>query len=328
MRPVLHYMMGGVHTDIHGATPLTGLYAAGEAACVSINGANRLGSNSLAELLVFGARAGRAAAEYASQRSTPAAQPGAGARLPMRSGGSKREYLHKTGGTRDDRDAARGDAAYDGSTARGIYRDARVAGWKRPSKLARAAGAATRRSALDDHSRTFNTELIAALELGFMLDVAETIVHCALHREESRGAHQRTDFPERDDNKFLAHSLVLAPTPMGRRRIELSAGDDHPLAAGRRVYGSSLNRRRKVRVNGRHDHSGGGAVLARDRRRAALSRVSRSRCARTGWSSTRSTTSRTARRLAHVPLVVPDGHLRQLRHDGQRRTEADLRDPS
>ena len=67
MRPVVHYMMGGVHTDINGATPLPGLYAAGEVACVSINGANRLGSNSLPELLVFGARAGRAAAEYASR---------------------------------------------------------------------------------------------------------------------------------------------------------------------------------------------------------------------------------------------------------------------
>ena len=80
MRPVVHYMMGGVHTDIDGATPLAGLYAAGEVACVSINGANRLGSNSLPELLVFGARAGRAAAEYASAATdlSPCCRPGPG----------------------------------------------------------------------------------------------------------------------------------------------------------------------------------------------------------------------------------------------------------
>src|SRR4029453_7608244 len=71
VRPVVHYMMGGVHTEIHGATPLAGLYAAGEVACVSINGANRLGSNSLPELLVFGARAGRAAADFASTQQVP-----------------------------------------------------------------------------------------------------------------------------------------------------------------------------------------------------------------------------------------------------------------
>ena len=81
MRPVVHYMMGGVNTDINGATPLPGLYAAGEVACVSINGANRLGSNSLPELLVFGARAGRAAAEYAATRHrNPAGRAGAGSR--------------------------------------------------------------------------------------------------------------------------------------------------------------------------------------------------------------------------------------------------------
>src|SRR3970282_1867376 len=75
VRPVVHYMMGGVHTDTDGATPLAGLYAAGETACVSINGANRLGSNSLTELLVFGARAGRAAAQYALEAKTPTGNP-------------------------------------------------------------------------------------------------------------------------------------------------------------------------------------------------------------------------------------------------------------
>src|SRR6202050_4880064 len=97
VRPVQHYMMGGVHTDTNGATPLKGLYAAGEAACVSLNGSNRLGSNSLSELLVFGARAGRAAAEYASQVAMPAANPV----LALGSDeerGIEHEYLRKTGG--------------------------------------------------------------------------------------------------------------------------------------------------------------------------------------------------------------------------------------
>ena len=97
VRPVVHYMMGGVHTDIHGATPLPGLYAAGEVACVSINGANRLGSNSLPELLVFGARAGRAAAEYAPAQNDPGAG-GAGAGTTTSSGGCDTSFLHKTGG--------------------------------------------------------------------------------------------------------------------------------------------------------------------------------------------------------------------------------------
>ncbi len=98
VRPVQHYMMGGVHTDTNGATPLKGLYAAGEAACVSLNGANRLGSNSLSEILVFGARAGRAAAEYASQAAMPSANPV----LALGSDEERRienEYLRKTGGS-------------------------------------------------------------------------------------------------------------------------------------------------------------------------------------------------------------------------------------
>ena len=117
----------------------------------------------------------------------------------------------------------------------GIYRSADSLA-KARRHAARAAGAICVDVGIDDHSRTFNTELIAALELSFMLDVAETIVACALAREESRGAHQRTDFPARDDERFLAHSLVhreCRRDAAGR----VPAGDDHPLAAGERVYG-------------------------------------------------------------------------------------------
>ena len=112
VRPVVHYMMGGVHTDINGATPLPGLYAAGEAACVSINGANRLGSNSLPELLVFGARAGRAAAEYASSSKDRRAAVIAQAKDEQRR--LEHDFLRKTGGRERLADASRRDAEDDG----------------------------------------------------------------------------------------------------------------------------------------------------------------------------------------------------------------------
>src|SRR5204863_7853123 len=97
VRPVVHYMMGGIHTDIHGATPVAGLYAAGEAACVSINGANRLGSNSLTECLVFGARAGKAAAAFASRQSEP--NPAVLAQAHDEQRRLEQQFLFKSGGT-------------------------------------------------------------------------------------------------------------------------------------------------------------------------------------------------------------------------------------
>jgi len=203
VRPVVHYMMGGVHTDIHGATPLAGLYAAGEVACVSINGANRLGSNSLPELLVFGARAGCAAAEFASSQTDASETVLAQAKDEKRR--LEREYLRKTDGS--ERPAVLREAMQKSmEEGVGIYRSGE--GLKAAAERLREIQERFRHVAISDHSRTFNTELTAVLELSFMLDVAETIVHCALHRKESRGAHQRTDFAARDDEKFLAHSLV------------------------------------------------------------------------------------------------------------------------
>jgi fumarate reductase flavoprotein subunit len=204
VRPVVHYMMGGVHTDINGATPLQGLFAAGEVACVSINGANRLGSNSLTECLVFGARAGRSAAAYAAEQQASSGHILAQAMDEQRR--IETQFLHKTGG--HERIATiREDMQKTTETSAGIYR----------TGMALLAAAETLRTlqerfqhiALDDHSQAFNTELVAALELSCMLDVAEAIVQSALHRTESRGAHQRLDFPRRDDEKFLAHSLVF-----------------------------------------------------------------------------------------------------------------------
>jgi fumarate reductase flavoprotein subunit len=203
VRPVVHYMMGGVSTDIQGATPLAGLYAAGEVACVSINGANRLGSNSLPECLVFGARAGRAAAEFAVQQKAPNGSVLAQATDELQR--LERQYLHKTGG-RERIATLREEMQKTIESGAGIYRQ--EASLRQSSQKLHELQERFQNVGLDDHTRTFNTELTSALELGFMLDVAESIVECALHRTESRGAHQRTDFPARDDKKFLAHSLV------------------------------------------------------------------------------------------------------------------------
>ncbi len=203
VRPVVHYMMGGVSTDIHGATPMAGLYAAGEVACVSINGANRLGSNSLPELLVFGARAGRAAAEFAVEQKEPNGSVLAQATDELVR--LEKQYLFKTGG-KERIATLREEMQKTVEAGAGIYRQ--ESSLKRASQKLHDLQERYQNVGLDDHGRTFNTELISALELGFMLDVAQSIVECALHRTESRGAHQRTDFPARDDQKFLAHSLV------------------------------------------------------------------------------------------------------------------------
>ncbi len=231
VRPVVHYMMGGVSTDANGATSLKGLYAAGEAACVSMNGANRLGSNSLSELLVFGARAGLAAAEYAG-----GARELSNRLLPQAADEERRidrEYLNRSGG-RERIAKLREEMQRAMESACGIYR----------TRQTLEEGAATMAElkqrfagvALDDHSRTFNTQLMAALELSGMLEVAESMVHAALWREESRGAHQRTDFPKRDDNKFLAHSIAYRNAE-GPPRIEPLAVTITRWPPGERVYG-------------------------------------------------------------------------------------------
>ena len=232
VRPVQHYMMGGVHTDTSGATPLKGLYAAGEAACVSLNGSNRLGSNSLGELLVFGARAGRAAAEYASQTAMPSANPvlalGADEERRIES-----EYLRKTGGS-EKISALREAMQHTMEAGAGIYRT-RVSLAEAADKIAEMQER-YRTISMEDHSLAFNTQLIAALELGFLLDVAETILQCALQREESRGAHQRIDFPERDDTKFLAHSMV-SRGKNGRPEVSYLPVTITRWPPGKRVYG-------------------------------------------------------------------------------------------
>ena len=231
VRPVVHYMMGGVSTDIRGATPLPGLFAAGEAACVSINGANRLGSNSLTECLVFGARAGQAAAAHAAEQGPPGASLAAQAQDEQRR--LEERFLRRTKGKEkiatlrtEMHDTMEGSA--------GIYRT--------EATLAQAAAKLESLRerfedvALDDHSYTFNTELTAAVELSYMLEVAQTIVQSALLRRESRGSHQRTDHPKRDDGAFLKHSLAYRNGD-GRPRIEYVPVTITRWPPGQRVYG-------------------------------------------------------------------------------------------
>jgi fumarate reductase flavoprotein subunit len=231
VRPVVHYMMGGVHTDLNGATPLKGLYAAGEAACVSINGANRLGSNSLPELLVFGARAGRGAAHFATEQRSPGRHIMAQAldeetRL-------QGQFLKNDRGT-ESIAILREEMQKIMENCAGIYRSGESLN-----------GAADKLHELqerfqdirlDDRGHMFNTELTSALELSCMLEVAETMAQCALQRTESRGAHQRTDYPARDDNKFLKHSIVYRD-PDGRPQVDYAPVTITRWAPAERVYG-------------------------------------------------------------------------------------------
>ena len=202
VRPGVHYMMGGIHTDLTGQTALAGLYAAGETACVSINGANRLGSNSLPECLVFGARAGRAAGQFARKaRHTEVPVE----RVQAEEARVYDELLgHERGGLgvaeiRDELRATMEENA-------GISRD--EASLKGAVKTVAKLKTSFEKVHVSDKDRVFNTELVSVLELESMLLVAETLIHSALRRTETRGAHFRTDFPERDDEHFLSHTLV------------------------------------------------------------------------------------------------------------------------
>jgi fumarate reductase flavoprotein subunit len=230
VRPVVHYMMGGVHTDIDGATPINGLFAAGETACVTINGANRLGSNSLPECLVFGSRAGRAAAEYA----TSAKQPSAAVMRQADDEVRRLEQLRSPDRGHDQIADIRETMQATMEDSAGIFRsgDSLAKGADQLADLQQRL----ERVQLNDKTLTFNTELIAALELTNMLDIAETILHSALQREESRGAHQRTDFTTRDDERFLNHALAYRDSD-GSVRIERSPVTITRWPPGERVYG-------------------------------------------------------------------------------------------
>ena len=200
VRPGAHYHMGGVRTNQWGETDITGLYAAGECACVSVHGANRLGGNSLLETIVFGRRAGLHASDYAAGIAVPAFSNGALRAEELRIN----TLMSSTGPERawQIREAL----GQTFSLNLGIFRthQSMIDAMDTIHRLK----ARVKQVSLQDHGRVFNSDLIGALELDSLLDIAEIIVAAAVAREESRGAHYRSDFPTRDDANWLKHSLA------------------------------------------------------------------------------------------------------------------------
>ncbi|HKP00853.1 MAG TPA: FAD-dependent oxidoreductase [Nitrospiraceae bacterium] len=206
VRPGAHYMMGGVRTNQWTESGITGLYAAGECACVSVHGANRLGGNSLLETIVFGRRAGIRAAEYARTVGSRALSTD---QLLIEEQRVQRllreEETVRAWQIREELGQAM-------SRHLGLVRthDSMSSAISALAALTHRAAAVT----VQDKGQVFNTDLVQAFELQSLLDVAETIVVSALARQESRGAHYRSDFPVRDDQRWLRHSLIRR-TPEG-----------------------------------------------------------------------------------------------------------------
>ena len=204
VRPVAHYMMGGIHTDIDAATPIPGLYAAGECACVSINGANRLGSNSLTELLVFGGRAGRHAAEYA--RENPSSSPEDHILNQAQEARQRITDMFLREDSGENIALLRKEMSATIESGAGIYRTEDTLRETCDRLLELRSRYA--KIHLEDKSNVFNTNLTYTLEVGSMLDAAIAMAYSALHRKESRGSHQRLDYTNRDDENYLKHSMA------------------------------------------------------------------------------------------------------------------------
>jgi succinate dehydrogenase / fumarate reductase flavoprotein subunit len=207
VQPTAHYAMGGIPTDVHGRVvideenaPMPGFYAAGECACVSVHGANRLGTNSLVDLVVFGRRAGRDMARYVKEHEfiTLPAEPEGRARREVE------HLLHSTGkervGTmrRELQEVMMDDI--------GVFRVEEQ--MQAAVDKIRSLRERYQHVSLDDKGTKFNTELLEALELGYLLDLAQVTAESALARKESRGAHSREDYPKRDDEDWLKHTLA------------------------------------------------------------------------------------------------------------------------
>jgi fumarate reductase flavoprotein subunit len=204
IRPVVHYMMGGISTNTQAATQLPGLFAAGECACVSLNGANRLGSNSLVELLVFGKSAALSA--IAHMQGLPKPNTAALQARANESQARVRELFSRTDGT-ESMSGLRKEMMDTMEKNAGLYRE-EIGLKEAVAKLAELRQRYNK-IVLHDKSNVFNTDLFQVLELGSMLDCAEALAVSALARKESRGAHQRLDYVERDDQTFLRHSMAF-----------------------------------------------------------------------------------------------------------------------
>jgi len=198
IKPGNHYVMGGVKTDVNGHTSIPGLYAAGEVACVSVHGGNRLGANSLLDTLIFGRRAGVHAAERAHGHAMPVASQ---AHLAEEERMIAEVVGRERTGRRVSEIKAELGAAMDKYAA--VFRD--EDGLRTGLEIVQRLKEEAKTVAIDDKGTVFNQDVLGAIELGFMLDNAECVVIAALERKESRGAQYRTDFPERNDDEWLKH---------------------------------------------------------------------------------------------------------------------------
>lgn len=208
VQPTAHYAMGGIPTNVDGQvvldennTPMPGFYAAGECACVSVHGANRLGTNSLVDIVVFGRRAGRHMAQSVKQMDFHPLPPDPAARVR-----DEIEKIRNSNGkfrVAEIRDRLREEMM------------ARVGVFREEGLMSEMQGSLQelkeqyQHIKIDDKGKRWNTDLLEALELGYGLDIAETVIASALARKESRGAHSRNDYPNRDDENFLAHTLAF-----------------------------------------------------------------------------------------------------------------------
>jgi succinate dehydrogenase / fumarate reductase flavoprotein subunit len=212
VRPGAHYHMGGVDTDVWGRTSVEGLYAAGECACVSVHGANRLGGNALMETITYGKRAGRHAADWALANTVVEVPESAETDAER----DLQELLDRSDGERPWR--IRDELAQTMHENFGVFR--REDQMKRQGEIVAGLQERYERVVVDDKGEVFNNDLTQALELGFLLELAECMVVAGLARKESRGAHARPyDYPERDDRNFLKHTLVTLDDD-GRPRLD------------------------------------------------------------------------------------------------------------
>jgi succinate dehydrogenase flavoprotein subunit len=203
IHPGQHYIMGGVKTDVDGQTTIPGLYAAGEVACVSVHGGNRLGANSLLDTLIFGRRSGEHAGRLANNIAMPSTPP---AKVTDTERHIQAIIDRPRGGRRV---AAIKDELGDTMNKYvAVFRDAD--GLNQALEIVRRLKEEAPKAAIDDRGNVFNQDVIGAIELGYMLDVAEAIVVAAQERKESRGAQFRTDFPARNDDEWLKHIDVTA----------------------------------------------------------------------------------------------------------------------
>jgi succinate dehydrogenase / fumarate reductase, flavoprotein subunit len=198
IHPGQHYIMGGVKTDVDGQTTIAGLYAAGEVACVSVHGGNRLGANSLLDTLIFGRRSGEHAAQQARHMTMPTTP---GTRVTDTEREIKAIINRPEGGRRVA--AIKDELGETMNKYVAVFRDAD--GLNQALEIVRRLKEEAPKAGIDDRGTVFNQDVIGAIELGYMLDVAEAIVVGAQERRESRGAQFRTDFPERNDDQWLKH---------------------------------------------------------------------------------------------------------------------------